>query len=166
MANRQDSPAIINEDGDPNTLQEMVDAESMGEIAEEDPLTLDPSMFSPSIDLLSMVTFNYVDLVWQFAAQDPSLPSNFREISALASWTVSTFKPNCGVHALRSHSPLHYWQSDGPQPHILTCHFVKMVKIVMIRVYLDFSLDESYTPTRISFHGCVSRRWNRCGAIH
>ena len=62
MANRQDSPAIINEDGDPNTLQEMVDAESMGEVVEEDPLTLDPSMFSPSIALLSMVTFTYVDL--------------------------------------------------------------------------------------------------------
>ena len=46
MAHRQDSPTIINEDGDPNTLQEMVDAESMGEVVEEDPLTLDPSMFS------------------------------------------------------------------------------------------------------------------------
>ena len=56
MADRQDSPAIINEDGDPNTLQEMVDAESMGEVIEEDPLTLDPSMFSPSTALLSTVT--------------------------------------------------------------------------------------------------------------
>ena len=62
MANRQDSPALINEDGDPNTLQEMVDAESMGEVAEEDPLTLDPSMFSPAIDIFFVVTFNYVDL--------------------------------------------------------------------------------------------------------
>lgn len=26
----------------------------------------------------------------------------------------------------------------------------------MIRVYLDFSLDESYTPTRITFHGGTS----------
>ena len=62
MADRQDSPAIINEDGDPNTLQEMVDAESMGEVIEEDPLTLDPSMFTPSIALLSTVTYTYVDL--------------------------------------------------------------------------------------------------------
>ena len=62
MANRQDSPAIINEDGDPNTLHEMVDAESMGEVVEEDPLTLDPSMFSPSIALLSIINFAYVDL--------------------------------------------------------------------------------------------------------
>ena len=46
MAHRQDTPAIMNEDGDPDTLQEMVDVESMGEVVEEDPLTLDPSMFS------------------------------------------------------------------------------------------------------------------------
>ena len=62
MANRQDSPAIINEDGDPNTLQEMVDADSMGEMVEEDPLTLDPSMLSPSIALLPIITFTFVDL--------------------------------------------------------------------------------------------------------
>ena len=168
MANRQDSPAITNEDGDPNTLQEMVDADSMGDMVEEDLLTLDPSMVSPSTALLFGLPFDFpyvdvdvdddVDDIAESIAQDPTLPPNFRDLSALASWTVSTFKPNCGVHALRSHSPLHYWQSDGPQPHILTCHFVKMVKIVMIRVYLDFSLDESYTPTRMSFHGWVPRR--------
>ena len=166
MANRQHSPAIVNEDGDPNTLQEMVDAESMGEVIEEEPLTLDPSMVSLSILVTTTITITYIDVPANFVAQDPSLPSNFREISALASWTVSTFKPNCGVQALRSPNPLHYWQSDGPQPHILTCHFVKMVKIVMIRVYLDFSLDESYTPTRITFHGCVSSRRNRRDTIH
>ena len=62
MASRQDSPAIINEDGDPNTLQEMVDADSMGDMVEEDLLTLDPSMLSPSIAFLFMVTFSYIDL--------------------------------------------------------------------------------------------------------
>lgn len=62
MANRQDSPAIMNEDGDPNTLQEMVDADSMGEVVDEDLLTLDPSMVSPSIALLSIVPFTYVNL--------------------------------------------------------------------------------------------------------
>ena len=51
----------MNEDGDPNTLQEIVDADSMGEVVEEDPLTLDPSMLSPSI-ALSVVIFTYVNL--------------------------------------------------------------------------------------------------------
>ncbi|KAF7713724.1 Uncharacterized protein PECH_000876 [Penicillium ucsense] len=79
------------------------------------------------------------------------LPPNLREISSLASWTVSTSKPGCGVAALRHPSPSQYWQSDGPQPHTLTLHFFKLVAIVRIRVYLDFELDESYTPTKMAF---------------
>ncbi|KAJ5596842.1 hypothetical protein N7450_003300 [Penicillium hetheringtonii] len=79
------------------------------------------------------------------------LPPNLREISSLASWTVSTSKPGCGVAALRHPSPMQYWQSDGPQPHTLTLHFFKLVAVVRIRVYLDFELDESYTPTKMVF---------------
>ncbi|KAK2762211.1 anaphase promoting complex subunit doc1 [Arachnomyces sp. PD_36] len=79
------------------------------------------------------------------------LPENLREISSLASWTVSTHKPGCGVAALRHDSPSSYWQSDGPQPHALTLHFFKLVAVVRIRVYLDFNLDESYTPTKMVF---------------
>ncbi|CDM38345.1 hypothetical protein DTO013E5_6521 [Penicillium roqueforti] len=79
------------------------------------------------------------------------LPPNLREISSLASWTVSTSKPGCGVAALRNPSPAQYWQSDGPQPHTLTLHFFKLVAVVRIRVYLDFELDESYTPTKMIF---------------
>ncbi|RAK95402.1 anaphase promoting complex subunit DOC1 [Aspergillus ibericus CBS 121593] len=79
------------------------------------------------------------------------LPPNLREISSLASWTVSTHKPGCGVSALRHPSPSQYWQSDGPQPHTLTLHFFKLVAIVRIRVYLDFEMDESYTPTKMTF---------------
>jgi anaphase-promoting complex subunit 10 len=79
------------------------------------------------------------------------LPDNLREISSLASWTVSTHKPGCGVAALRHASPSFYWQSDGPQPHALTLHFFKLVAVVRIRVYLDFGLDESYTPTKMVF---------------
>ncbi|KAJ5089290.1 hypothetical protein N7532_007974 [Penicillium argentinense] len=79
------------------------------------------------------------------------LPPNLREISSLASWTVSTSKPGCGVSALRNPSPMQYWQSDGPQPHTLTLHFFKLVAVVRIRVYLDFELDESYTPTKMVF---------------
>jgi len=82
---------------------------------------------------------------------DPLLTPSLREISSLASWTVSTYKPGCGVSALRHPSPLHFWQSDGPQPHLLNVHFFKLVEIVRIRVHLDFELDESYTPTKMVF---------------
>ncbi|KAL5338501.1 galactose-binding domain-like protein [Aspergillus crustosus] len=79
------------------------------------------------------------------------LPSDLRDISSLASWTVSTHKPGCGVAALRNPDHTQYWQSDGPQPHTLTLHFFKLVAVVKLRVYLDFSLDESYTPTKMIF---------------
>ncbi|THC97800.1 hypothetical protein EYZ11_002716 [Aspergillus tanneri] len=57
----------------------------------------------------------------------------------------------CGVAALRHPSPTQYWQSDGPQPHTLTLHFFKLVAVVKIRVYLDCEMDESYTPTKMTF---------------
>ncbi|MCJ1443879.1 MAG: anaphase promoting complex subunit doc1 [Stictis urceolatum] len=77
--------------------------------------------------------------------------SSLREISTLASWTVSTYKPGCGVAALRSPSPTQFWQSDGPQPHLLNIHFFKLVSIARLRIYLDLESDESYTPTRMQF---------------
>lgn len=143
-------------DHDPNTLQEMVDDADVDELTEEDPLTLDPSTpFSTSLPSPSPA-FKNLTIANILTAQDPHLPPHLREISSLASWQVSTSKPNCGIDALLSHSPSHFWQSDGPQPHLLTIHFCKLVKIVKMRVYLDFMLDESYTPTRMSFWGFAS----------
>ncbi|KAH7389777.1 anaphase-promoting complex, subunit 10/DOC domain-containing protein, partial [Pyrenochaeta sp. MPI-SDFR-AT-0127] len=74
-----------------------------------------------------------------------------REISTLASWTVSSSKPGCSIPQLRHPSTSLFWQSDGPQPHYLNIHFFKLVRIVGLRLYLDFEQDESYTPTRIIF---------------
>ncbi|EGP90586.1 uncharacterized protein MYCGRDRAFT_28674, partial [Zymoseptoria tritici IPO323] len=74
-----------------------------------------------------------------------------KEISSLASWTVSTAKPGNGVAALRSPDTSMFWQSDGPQPHLLSIHFFKLVSIVHMRIFLDFQSDESYTPTKIQF---------------
>lgn len=89
------------------------------------------------------------------AAEDesevPFPPPGLKEISSLASWTVSTAKPGNGVAALRSSDMAQFWQSDGPQPHFLTIHFFKLVPIVLIRIFLDFEHDESYTPTKIQF---------------
>ncbi|KAF2123469.1 galactose-binding like protein [Dothidotthia symphoricarpi CBS 119687] len=78
-------------------------------------------------------------------------PSHLREISTLASWTVSSSKPGCSIPQLRHPSTALFWQSDGPQPHYLNIHFFKLVRIVGLRLYLDFEQDESYTPTRIIF---------------
>ncbi|KAI1171641.1 APC10-domain-containing protein [Nemania sp. FL0916] len=72
-----------------------------------------------------------------------------KEISNLASFTVSSYKPGCGVKELRDDDANQYWQSDGPQPHRLNIHFIKRVEIRILRLYLDYELDESYTPTKI-----------------
>lgn len=79
-----------------------------------------------------------------------------RDISSLATWTLSSAKPGCALAQLRHPSPTYFWQSDGPQPHTLSLHFFKLVSIVKIRIYLDFKLDESYTPTKIKFWAGMS----------
>ncbi|KAF5849173.1 hypothetical protein GGP41_006026 [Bipolaris sorokiniana] len=57
----------------------------------------------------------------------------------------------CSIPQLRHANTNLFWQSDGPQPHYLNIHFFKLVRIVGLRLYLDFEQDESYTPTRIIF---------------
>lgn len=85
---------------------------------------------------------------------DPQFDTaGLKEIGNLASWTVSTCKPGCGVEALRDEDTNLFWQSDGPQPHHLNIHFNRFAAILAIRIYLDFEADESYTPTRITFYG-------------
>ncbi|KAH8819227.1 anaphase-promoting complex, subunit 10-domain-containing protein [Xylogone sp. PMI_703] len=74
-----------------------------------------------------------------------------KEIGNLASWTVSSCKPGCGVEALRDENTDLFWQSDGPQPHHINIHFSRFVAIRAIRLFLNFDDDESYTPTRIVF---------------
>ena len=134
-------------------LQDVVNDVDLDSATEEEPLTLDPSTYFPSIhSLLSPLLLHRHPLTRVPSAQDPSLVG-LREISSLASWSVSTHKPSCGVDALRNLNPSQFWQSDGPQPHLLTIHFFKLVKIVKMRVYLDFLLDESYTPTKMQFWG-------------
>jgi len=80
-----------------------------------------------------------------------STPTGLKEISSLASWTVSSSKFGHGITALRSSDTSQFWQSDGPQPHYLTLHFFRLVSIVHVRIFLDFEVDESYTPTKMQF---------------
>ena len=87
---------------------------------------------------------------------DSRLLAGLRDISSLATWTLSSSKPGCALAQLRHPSPTYFWQSDGPQPHTLTLHFFKLVAIVKMRIYLDYELDESYTPTKIKFYGGMS----------
>ena len=112
-------------------------ASPMANVAEDDVIPDDSSDMADDVDIDE--------------DDEPPDLENLREISPLASWTVSTFKPGCGVAALLNPSTTQFWQSDGPQPHLLNVHFFKLVTIARLRVYLDLELDESYTPTRMLF---------------
>lgn len=77
---------------------------------------------------------------------------NKRELGLLeqgAVWTLSSAKPGNGVDALRDGSLETYWQSDAAQPHSLSVQFQKRATISHVCIYLDFNLDESYTPREI-----------------
>jgi anaphase-promoting complex subunit 10 len=101
--------------------------------------------------IISPANTSSLDPTGVLSPTPPPPPFGLREISSLACWTVSSSKPGCAVAALRAPTTSLFWQSDGPQPHLLNIHFFKMVSISAMRIYLDFELDESYTPTLIHF---------------
>ncbi|KAJ8602418.1 hypothetical protein CTAYLR_001218 [Chrysophaeum taylorii] len=88
----------------------------------------------------------------------------YRDIGNEAVWSLSTAKPGNGVEELRDNNIETYWQSDGGQPHLINIQFHKKMSITEIAFYLDYSLDESYTPKKISirsgttFHDLVEVR--------
>ena len=55
-----------------------------------------------------------------------------------------------GVEQLRDGSLDTYWQSDGPQPHLVNIQFQRKMTIEDICIYADYKSDESYTPSRLS----------------
>ena len=54
-----------------------------------------------------------------------------------------------GVDQLRDGSYDTYWQSDGPQPHLVNIQFRKKTTVQDVCVYTDYKADESYTPNRL-----------------
>ena len=76
--------------------------------------------------------------------------SNRREIGGEAVWSLSSAKPGNGVQQIRDDNVDTYWQSDGQQPHLINIIFNKKVSLLEVAFYLDYNLDESYTPKRMS----------------
>ncbi|KAL1199525.1 Anaphase-promoting complex subunit 10 [Cardamine amara subsp. amara] len=79
-----------------------------------------------------------------------NIDDDLREMGKNAAWSVSSCKPGNGVATLRDDNLETYWQSDGLQPHLINIQFQKKVRLQLVFVYVDFKLDESYTPSRIS----------------
>ena len=79
-----------------------------------------------------------------------SSKSTLREVGSEAVWSLSTAKPGNGVEQLRDNNSDTYWQSDGAQPHLINIQFHKKTTVTWLWFYLNFKLDESYTPKKIS----------------
>lgn len=54
-----------------------------------------------------------------------------------------------GIEQLRDNSTETFWQSDGPQPHLVNIQFPRKITIEDVCIYMDFKADESYTPNRL-----------------
>jgi anaphase-promoting complex subunit 10 len=50
------------------------------------------------------------------------------------------------VEQIRDDNTDTYWQSDGGQPHLVNIQFHKKMSLCEVCFYLDYQLDESYTP--------------------
>jgi anaphase-promoting complex subunit 10 len=72
-----------------------------------------------------------------------------RDIGHEAVWSLSTAKPGNGVDQIRDGSVDTYWQSDGSYPHLINIQFRKRVSVSSVAFFLDYNLDESYTPKQI-----------------
>lgn len=55
-----------------------------------------------------------------------------------------------GVNQLRDDSIETYWQSCGQFPHLINIQFRRKTVVSDIYIYVNHSLDESYTPSIIS----------------
>lgn len=53
-----------------------------------------------------------------------------------------------GVDKLLDDNLETYWQSDGPQPHLVNIQFKQKTKIKDLCIFSDFKVDESYTPQK------------------
>mmetsp|Transcript_10819 Transcript_10819/g.25926 ORF Transcript_10819/g.25926 Transcript_10819/m.25926 type:complete len:193 (+) Transcript_10819:23-601(+) len=65
-------------------------------------------------------------------------------------WSLSTAKPGNEIEQLRDDNTDTFWQSDGPQPHLINIQYAKKTKVSEVHLYLSYKVDESYTPSAIS----------------
>lgn len=77
------------------------------------------------------------------------LSGQSRDISSQAVWTLSSCKSGYGVEHLIDNCLDTFWQSDGPQPHLVNMQFKQKTKVKDLCIFADYKQDESYTPSRI-----------------
>ena len=66
---------------------------------------------------------------------------------------MSSCKAGNGVAQLRDGGLDTFWQSDGHAPHTVSLVFGRKVRVSAVCFHVDFKVDESYTPMRVSVRG-------------
>lgn len=84
------------------------------------------------------------------SVQDHYTKEVLRDLTKDAIWSVSSAKAGNGVDALLDGTLNTYWQSDGMQPHTITASFRARRTVKCVMLYLNYSTDESYTPSVVS----------------
>jgi len=91
---------------------------------------------------------NADDVIFREGLKD-LLSSGLVDISNMCYWEVTSSKPGNELSLMRDDLSHTFWQSDGQQPHELLLKFNKAAKIAKISIFLNYKLDESYTPEKI-----------------
>ncbi|CAK9296299.1 unnamed protein product [Gordionus sp. m RMFG-2023] len=76
------------------------------------------------------------------------LPNNLVDLTLVGVWNVSSYKIDHGVKNLKDNNLETFWQSSGPQPHFIDISYPYRVSISKIYIYIDYKLDESYSPNK------------------
>ena len=50
---------------------------------------------------------------------------------------------------------MHLFRSDGPQPHLITAQFHRLTRVKEVALFLDYTLDESYTPHEVAIYAAT-----------
>jgi anaphase-promoting complex subunit 10 len=82
---------------------------------------------------------------------------HLRELGDEATWTLSSAKSGNGAEQLRDGNQQTFWQSDGTHPHTILVQFHRRVAVSELGLYLDYKLDESYTPKKIRVSAGTTR---------
>lgn len=108
-----------------------------------------PSSTTTATGTASSITRNF-KITQQLFPMREEKNGLIREVGGIATWSLSSSKSGFGVEQLRDNCTDTYWQSDGPQPHLVNISFTRKITIKVVCIYVDYSLDESYTPFRVS----------------
>jgi Anaphase-promoting complex, subunit 10 (APC10) len=108
-------------------------------------VTAAPTSTAPQAESKMIRAFETLDVLCRCPQLREVAGSN--ATSEALSWQLSSAKPGNGVEQIRDPSYETYWQSDGvSQPHWIQVHFQRRIAISHVCLYLDYHLDESYTP--------------------